>query len=153
VVSSLETLLRALLTAKLLGLGVGVRSATNSEFSTVSTLNPGLYLWIEGLPRRGYRTQPRVSTLGTLKMGFALKGREMRVPDETRTYCRTKESAHWACYHWTIGLRLHLVRTFDLAPPSGRVARGGRLPGLKPWTEPCSPIGAQNNVLSPRIVP
>jgi hypothetical protein len=34
-------------------------------------------LCTEGLPRRGYRTQPRVSTLGTLKInGFALKGRE-----------------------------------------------------------------------------
>jgi hypothetical protein len=34
-----------------------------------------------------------VSTLGTLKIkGFALKlkGREMRVPDEARTYCRAK---------------------------------------------------------------
>ena len=27
-----------------------------------------LYIWTEGLPRRGYRTQPRVSTLGTLKI-------------------------------------------------------------------------------------
>jgi hypothetical protein len=26
------------------------------------------YIWTEGLPRRGYRTQPRVSTLGTLKI-------------------------------------------------------------------------------------
>jgi hypothetical protein len=30
---------------------------------------------------------------GTLKIsGFALKGREMRVPDEARTYCRAKVS-------------------------------------------------------------
>jgi hypothetical protein len=33
-----------------------------------------------------------------------------------------------------------LVRTFDLAPPSGRVALGG-LPGLKPWAEFCRPFG------------
>jgi hypothetical protein len=46
-----------------------------------------------GLPRRrGYRTQPRVSTLGILKR-FALKGREMRVPDEARTYCRRKSQS------------------------------------------------------------
>jgi len=25
-------------------------------------------IWAQGLPRRGYRTQPRVSTLGTLKI-------------------------------------------------------------------------------------
>ncbi len=38
--------------------------------------------------------------------------------------------------------RFHLVRTFDLAPPSGRVALGGRFPGLKPWAEFCSRCGA-----------
>jgi hypothetical protein len=42
--------------------------------------------WTEGLPRRGYRTQPRVSTLGTFKIdGSALKGREMRLPNKSRT--------------------------------------------------------------------
>ena len=84
---------------------------------------------------------------------FALKGREMRVPDEARTYRRAK--SEWAigmCDNWTIGPRFRLVRTFDLAPPSGRVALGGRFPGLKPWAEFCSPCGAQNKGLSPRIV-
>jgi hypothetical protein len=28
----------------------------------------GFRMWTEGLPRRGSRTQPRVSTLGTLKI-------------------------------------------------------------------------------------
>jgi hypothetical protein len=51
-----------------------------------------------------------------------------------------------------IGPRFRLVRTFDLAPPSGRVALGGRFPGLKPWAEFCSPFGAQNKGLSPKIV-
>ena len=41
----------------------------------------------------------------------------------------------------------------DLAPPSGRVALGGRFPGLKPglkpWAEFCRPFGAQNKGLSP----
>ena len=42
------------------------------------------------------------------------------------------ESAIGTCENWTIGPRFRLVRTFDLAPPSGRVALGGRFPGLKP---------------------
>jgi hypothetical protein len=62
---------------------------------------------------------------------FALKGREMRVPGEVAPIAA-----------WNIGPRFHPVRTFDLAPPSGRVALGGRFPGLKPWAEFCSPFGA-----------
>ncbi len=62
---------------------------------------------------------------------FALKGREMRVPDEARTCCRAKVRVR----NWTIGPRVRLVRTFDLAILSGRVALGGRFPGLKPWAE------------------
>ena len=49
---------------------------------------------------------------------FALKGREMRLPDESRTHCRAKVSngdglplGHWACFR--------LVRTFRLAPIQG----------------------------------
>src|ERR1700694_413862 len=45
------------------------------------------------------------------------------------------ECAIGTCYNWTIGPRFRLVRTFDLAPPSGRVALGGRFPGLKPWAK------------------
>jgi hypothetical protein len=52
-----------------------------------------LYIWTEGLPRRGYRTQLRVSTLGNpqnKRFALKLKGRERRVPDEARTYGRAK---------------------------------------------------------------
>src|ERR1700719_3467264 len=44
----------------------GERRVAHS-LSTVSTFNPGLgsIYGLEGLPRRGYRTQPRVLTLGT----------------------------------------------------------------------------------------
>src|SRR5450631_1078768 len=84
---------------------------------------------------------------------FALKGREMRVPDRACTYCRARVRAHNSGVlqsdHRT---PLPLVRTFDLAPLSGRVALGGRFPGLKPWAEFSSPCGAQNKGLSPRIV-
>jgi hypothetical protein len=60
-------------------------------------------------------------------------------------------------YNWDVPQLDHrtplpLVRTFDLAPLSGRVALGGRFPGLKPWAEFCSPCGAQNKGLSPMIV-
>src|SRR6202035_273428 len=46
-----------------------IRYSTQS-FPIVSTFNPrlGSILWTEGLPRRGYRTQPRVSTLGILEI-------------------------------------------------------------------------------------
>jgi hypothetical protein len=39
------------------------------------------------------------------------------------------EYAIGTCYNWTIGPRFRLVRTFDLAPPSGRAAPGGRSEG------------------------
>jgi hypothetical protein len=39
----------------------------------------------------------------------------------------------------TIGY-LGVVSTFGLAPPSGRVALGWSVPGLKPWAEFCSPL-------------
>ncbi len=42
----------------------------------------------------------------------------MRLPDETRTYCR-KNQLHWDVRNWTIGPRFRLVRTFDLAPLQG----------------------------------
>jgi len=78
---------------------------------------------------------------------LALKGREMRVPDKARTYCPAKLRVR----NRTIGRDFGLLRTFDLAPPSGRVALGGRFPGLKPvetWAESCRPCGAQNNGLT-----
>ena len=43
---------------------------------------------------------------------FALKGREMRVPDEARTYCRAKSDfAIGTCDNWTIGPRFALRRS------------------------------------------
>jgi hypothetical protein len=51
------------------------------------------------------------------------------------------------------GPRFHLLRTFDLAPPSGRAALGGRFPGLKPWAEFRSPCGAQNKGLNQGLWP
>ncbi|MEA3205881.1 MAG: hypothetical protein QOG92_1564, partial [Verrucomicrobiota bacterium] len=85
----------------------------NSDFSTASTFNPGLgCIYTEGLPRRGYRTQPGFQPgfnpgnlhnkrfalkltrrylvapcwKNTRSAGLeVLKGREMRVPDEART--------------------------------------------------------------------
>ncbi len=39
----------------------------------------------------------------------------------------------------------------SISPPSGRVALGGRFPGLKPWAEVCRPFGARNNGLSPGL--
>jgi hypothetical protein len=54
------------------------------------------------------------------------------IPDEARTYCHAKVRVRQLggatigpSDHRTIGLRLRLVRTFDLAPTSGRVALGG----------------------------
>ena len=51
------------------------RAAIGPRFRLVRTFDLAplptwvrLYLWTEGLPRRGYRTQPRVLTLGTLKI-------------------------------------------------------------------------------------
>src|ERR1700676_3384369 len=62
------------------------------------------------------------------------------------------ECAIGTCYNWTIGPRFRLVRTFDLAPPSGRVALGGRFPGLKPGLSSVAPAGHKTKALSPRIV-
>jgi hypothetical protein len=51
------------------------------------------------MPRRGYRTQPRVSTLGTQNKWFALKGREMRLRDEPRNYCGAEVPME-TCSNW-----------------------------------------------------
>ena len=45
-----------------------------------------------------------------------LKEREMRVPDEGRTYSRAKiRLRNWTSDNWTIEPHFRLVRTFDLA--------------------------------------
>ena len=66
---------------------------------------------------------------------------------------------HGVCPHpgvqaVALGSAFHLVRMFDLAPPSGRVALSERFPRLELWAELCSPfVGAQNKGLSPRLWP
>ncbi len=51
---------------------------------------------------------------------FALKGREMRVPDEARTYCRAKVRVrNWDVRQLDHRTPFRLVRTFDLAPLQG----------------------------------
>jgi hypothetical protein len=54
-------------------------------------------------------------------------------------------------YNWPLESNFHIVRMFDLAPPSGRVPLGGRFPELKPWAESSCPFGAQisGNVQTP----
>ncbi len=68
-----------------------------------------------------------------------------------RIAAQKSECAIGTCYNWTIGPRFRLVRTFDLAPFQG-TSLSVVSPGLKPWAEFCSPCGAQNKCLSPRIV-
>ena len=66
----------------------------------------------KGLPRRGYRTQPRVSTLGIFKnKRFALKGREMIIPHKLAPIASQKSQCQLG--------RVRLVRTFDLASLQG----------------------------------
>jgi hypothetical protein len=51
---------------------------------------------------------------------FALKGREMRLRDKSRTDCGAKsQCAIETCYNWPLDPYFHLVRTFDLAPFQG----------------------------------
>ena len=58
------------------------------------------------------------------KKRFALKGREMRVPDEARTYCRAKARVrNWEVRQLDRRPRFRLIRTFDLAPLSFRARR------------------------------
>jgi hypothetical protein len=76
----------------------------------------------------------------------ALKGREMRLPDGSR-HCRAKvNKTNLQLDHWA---RFRRVRKFDLAHPSGRIALGGRFPGLKPWADALAPAGQKTKVYSP----
>jgi hypothetical protein len=67
---------------------------------------------------------------------FALKGE--RCGDQMKLApiaTQKSECAIGTCYYLDHQTRFRLVRTFDLAPPSGRVALGGRFQGLKPKVE------------------
>jgi hypothetical protein len=55
---------------------------------------------------------------------FALKGREMRLRDNSRTHCGKKsQGAIETCYSCPLDAYFHLVRTFDLAPFQGASLR------------------------------
>ena len=112
------------------------------------------------MPRRGYRIQPRVSTLGNIqKKRFALKGREItwakcvRLLPKGRGYLLgrynlllaklMRTSTKWSdCGPWIIcSSRLFLIRL--IWRPFRARRPGGRFPGLKPWAESCSRSGAR----------
>jgi hypothetical protein len=57
------------------------------------------------------------------RVALKLKGREKRLPDESR-HCRAKVSNRDELAIGPLG-QLRRVRKFDLAHPSGRVALGG----------------------------
>src|SRR6202043_769755 len=61
------------------------------------------------------------------RFALKLKGREMRAPDEARTYCRAKiRVRNWDLRQLTIGLRFRLLGRSDIrsgapsAPPTRR---------------------------------
>jgi hypothetical protein len=82
---------------------------------------------------------------------FALKGQRRGYQMKLAPIAaQESECAIGTCDNWTIGPRFRLVRTFDRAPPSGRVALGGRFQGLKLWAKSSSPCGAQNKDLQPK---
>jgi hypothetical protein len=93
----------------------------------------------KGMPRRGHRTQPRVSTLGpTTPERRALKGRQIESTKNAKigSSCRTSQSR-------TLILRNDgcVFIRYPLAP-SGRTIHLWGFPGLKPWAESHSPFGA-----------
>jgi hypothetical protein len=62
---------------------------------------------------------------------FALKGREMRLRDESRTYGGAKVRVHnRSRLQLVVGPYLYLVRTFDLAPLQGASLWEG-VPGVE----------------------
>jgi hypothetical protein len=74
------------------------------------------------LPRRGWRTQPRVSTLGIIKTNGSPRrgGRCCYQMNLAPIATQKSEYAIETCYHWTIGpTSALLVRRFDLAPLQG----------------------------------
>src|ERR1700736_5948931 len=121
----------------------------------------GLYISTEGLPRRGLQNSAQGFNPGNpqnKRFALKLKGREMRVPDEAMKLApvaaQKSECAIEACDNWTTEPTSALLGRSIWSPPSasGRLALGGRFPGLKPWAEFCSRCRAQNKGLSPRIV-
>jgi hypothetical protein len=94
-------------------------------------------------PEGGYRTQPRVSTLGTLKINeFALKGREADQINLAPVAAQNFECAIETCDNLepTFGLLIH-----SICRPFRARRSGWRFPGLKPWAESSSPFGAKTS--------
>jgi hypothetical protein len=94
-------------------------------------------------PEGGHRTQPRVSTLGTLKINeFALKGREADQINFAPIAAQKLECAIETCYDLEPTFAL-LVRS--VCRPFRACRSWWRFPGLKPWAEASSPFGAKSS--------
>jgi hypothetical protein len=123
------------------------------EFVAFSALIGGFFSGLERglLPRRGYTTQPGVSTPGTFRPRCrALKGRRRTqsippiVPpqnrDEALVDVRVETDAGYIVFLTVLGQSMW--RPF-------RARCGlGRFPGLKPRAESCSPFGAKNRSIA-----
>jgi hypothetical protein len=99
-------------------------------------------------PEGGDRTQPRVSTLGNLKINeFALKGREGDQIILLLLPCKN-ESAQ---------LRLATIRSYfrvaigSICRPFRARRSGWRFPGLKPGLSPLAPSGHALRAVSPTL--
>ena len=106
----------------------------------------GHILWLRPFcaAQGGYRTQPRVSTLGIVhQTRRALNGRQIARPNKVEAGS-TVQLEHVRIAHSdfcaAIGASFAWVPA-SLAP-SGRTVYYEGSPGLKPWAEFCSPFGA-----------
>ena len=103
-----------------------------------------LYIWTEAPAPQGVQNSAQGFNPGNpqnKRFALKLKGREMRVPDEAMKLApvaaQKSECAIGACDNWTTEPTSALLGRSIWSPPSasGRVALGGRFPGLKPWAE------------------
>src|ERR1700722_10540667 len=69
---------------------------------------------------------------------FALKGREADLTKLAPIAALNLECAIETCYNWTY---FRVVSTFDLPPPSGRIALGGCPQRCNPGLGPPAPLG------------
>jgi hypothetical protein len=94
-------------------------------------------------PEGGYRTQPRVSTLGTCKINeFALKGREAGGINFALIAAQKLECTIETCFILDPTFAL-LVRS--ICRPFRARRSGWQFPGLKPWAESSCPFGAKTH--------
>ncbi len=103
------------------------------------------------VPRRGYTTQPGVSTPGTdLNRTAPCRGAILigliTLRKERTTY--PFQNAHRLAIHLGFGERLWEVWTLFSGAPSGRMGGGVRFLGLKPQAESCSPFGAKTRSIA-----